>query len=53
MTFIGRYTILSWPVAHVEAFLSLIAATAMLLYGPKLLSVALLYAMATGAPIWL
>jgi len=42
VTFIGRYPILSWPVSHVEAFLSLIAATAMLLYGPKLLSIALL-----------
>ncbi len=42
VTYIGPYPILSWPVSHVEAFLSLIAATAMLLYGPKLLSVALL-----------
>ena len=42
VTFFGRYPILSWPVSHAEAFLSLIAATATLLYGPKLLSVALL-----------
>lgn len=42
VTFIGPYPILSWPVSHVGAFLSLIAATATLLYGPKLLSVALL-----------
>jgi membrane glycosyltransferase len=42
VTFFGRYPILSWPVSHAEAFLSLIVATAMLLYGPKLLSVALL-----------
>jgi membrane glycosyltransferase len=42
VTFIGPYPILSWPVSHVEAFLSLIAATATLLYGPKLLSVGLL-----------
>ena len=42
VTFFGRYPILSWPVSHAEAFLSLIAATAVLLYGPKLLSVALL-----------
>ena len=42
VTFVGRYPILSWPVSHAEAFLSLIAATATLLYGPKLLSVALL-----------
>ncbi|HZR62576.1 MAG TPA: glucans biosynthesis glucosyltransferase MdoH [Xanthobacteraceae bacterium] len=42
VTFFGRYPILSWPVSHAAAFLSLIAATAVLLYGPKLLSVALL-----------
>jgi membrane glycosyltransferase len=42
VTFFGRYPVLSWPVSHAEAFLSLIAATATLLYGPKLLSVALL-----------
>jgi len=42
VTFIGRYPILIWPVSHVEAFLSLIAATAMLLFGPKLLSLVLL-----------
>lgn len=42
VVFIGPHPILSWPVSHVEAFLSLIAATATLLYGPKLLSIALL-----------
>lgn len=42
VTFIGPYPILSWPVSHVEAFLSLIAAAATLLYGPKLLAIALL-----------
>ncbi len=52
VTFIGRYPILSWPVSHVEAFLSLIAATAMLLYGPKLLSVALLLRDGNGARLY-
>jgi membrane glycosyltransferase len=42
VTFIGRYPVLSWPVPQAEAFLSLIAAAATLLYGPKLLAVALL-----------
>lgn len=42
VTFIGPHPVLNWPVSHVEAFLSLIAATATLLYGPKLLSIALL-----------
>jgi membrane glycosyltransferase len=42
VTYVGQYPILSWPVSHAEAFISLIAATATLLYGPKLLSLALL-----------
>jgi membrane glycosyltransferase len=42
VTFIGRYPVLTWPVPLAAAFLSLIAATTALLYGPKLLSIALL-----------
>jgi membrane glycosyltransferase len=42
VTFIGRFPVLTWPVPQASAFLSLAAATAALLYGPKLLSVALL-----------
>jgi membrane glycosyltransferase len=42
VTFVGRYPVLTWPVPQAAAFLSLIAATAILLYGPKLAAVALL-----------
>jgi membrane glycosyltransferase len=42
VTFVGRYPVLTWPVSHVTAFVGLIMATAVLLYGSKILAVALL-----------
>ncbi|MGH6676814.1 MAG: glucans biosynthesis glucosyltransferase MdoH, partial [Xanthobacteraceae bacterium] len=42
VSFVGPYPVLTWPVSHTLAFISLIAATAVLLYGPKLLALAIL-----------
>ena len=41
-SFVGPYPVINWPISHTAAFLSLIAATAVLLYVPKFLAVAIL-----------
>jgi membrane glycosyltransferase len=42
ITYIGRYPVLAWPISHTVEFISLAVAAMALLYGPKLLALALL-----------
>ncbi len=37
VTYVGRYPLLTWPMPHALAFIALVAATLVLLYGPKLI----------------
>jgi membrane glycosyltransferase len=36
VTYVGRYPLLTWPMPHALAFIALVVATLVLLYGPKL-----------------
>jgi membrane glycosyltransferase len=38
VSYVGRYPVLAWPVSHAVELLSLVLATATLIYGPKLLA---------------
>ena len=40
VTYVGRYPALTWPISHTVAFVSVAIGTIMLLYGPKLLALA-------------
>jgi membrane glycosyltransferase len=42
VTYIGKYPVLAWPISHTLALIALVLVTAGLLYGPKLLALALL-----------
>ncbi|HUZ74229.1 MAG TPA: glucans biosynthesis glucosyltransferase MdoH [Stellaceae bacterium] len=42
VTYVGAYPVLTWPVPHALAFLTLVLVTMVLLYGPKLLAYVLL-----------
>jgi membrane glycosyltransferase len=37
VTYVGRYPLVTWPIPHALAFIALVAATLVLLYGPKLI----------------
>jgi len=42
VSYVGRYPVLIWPISHTVAFVSLVVAAIVLLYGPKLLALLLL-----------
>ena len=42
MTYVGRYPVLTWPISHTIAFVSIAVAAGMLLYVPKLMALIVL-----------
>jgi membrane glycosyltransferase len=40
VTYVGHYPVLAWPISHTVAFISVGVATILMLYGPKLLALA-------------
>jgi membrane glycosyltransferase len=42
VTYVGRYPALTWPISHTVAFVSVAIATIIMLYGPKILALAVL-----------
>ena len=43
VTYVGRYPVLAWPISHTVALVTLVGATLVLLFGPKVLSVLALF----------